>query len=160
MVEKLPLELTKLLLMETFDQKKIQLVSAFDYQNLILYFIKNIFYNLNDLDFNDELKNVDYEMSVVLIYENKIIGCYLLAKTNEPFNKVTGNGVQGVALAIAKKYRKLGLSKIMIKYSYSLPFDYIWGEHDKRLKNLSNWLKIRDFLGETEHSFFTYKKII
>jgi len=72
---------------------------------------------------------VNWDLSVKLTLDNKIIGCYLFAEGS--LDEYTDNfigqkGVEGVALVLEKQYRNFGFGKLLIEYSETLPYDYIW----------------------------------
>lgn len=134
----------------------MNIIKLTNYKDESIFLIKEIFNNLQDLDFSYELKDTNWDISIGLISNNKLIGVYLLAIKQDPFKSLQGIGIQGVALGILKEFRGKGLSKTLINEVYNLEFDYIWGEHDKRLNNLHHWLKRRNLLRETDESFYTY----
>ena len=116
-------------------------------------------------------------LSVKITLNNKIVGCYLLAeksaqefinniKTNNIkdfplnntkiyINEINGNGIQGIALAISKKYRGLNLGKQLKNYAKNLQYDYIWGVQDKKLENINFWKKTRKLLAESNNRYAT-----
>jgi GNAT superfamily N-acetyltransferase len=105
---------------------------------------------------------VDWDLSVKLILDNKIIGCYLLAERsiNEYTNDFIGQkGIEGVALVLDKNYRNLGYGKLLIEYSESLPYHYIWGQHLKTTGNLEYWKKHRPFVYDAGGYWITAKKL-
>lgn len=139
-------------------------------------------YKINDNDIEDVLelgdnifKGVLYDnksymyhatnwnISIKLVLDNKIIGFYLFSEGNIYYNDPifeNKKGVQGVALGIDKKYRGNGFGNMLINKSYELfnnDFDYIWGQHIKSLNNLEDWKKKRTIVNDTNSSFMSYK---
>ena len=98
----------------------------------------------------------DWDLSLKAIYDNKIVGCYILNedsiicfKSNTGFDvtKYTDlKGLHGVGLAVLEEYKGLGIGRALRDYPCNnmYEFDYIFGMHLESLKNLDNWKKIRE----------------
>ena len=146
--------------MEEKDRvEELTFISARSFKPECFEMVKEIFSELSNLNLDEELIDVDWDISIVALIKDEPIGFYLIAPKNESFGKTEGRGLQGIALGLLPRYRKYGYSKDMINYTRSLGFDYIWGEHDKRLENLDSWLKIRELLGENKESYFTVENL-
>ena len=91
-------------------------------------------------------KAVDWHISVKLVLNSKIIGCYLFSDTNQLPQYEGKKGVEGIALQILSEYRGMGYGKMLMSYSECLPYDYIHGLHLKGLHNIENWKKRRDIV--------------
>ena len=123
-------------------------------------------------------KRLNNGLSVKIVYDGKIVGCYLLAeksvnqfisdieedrvsdfRKNETSLDLPTNpgdyGLQGIALAVLPEYRDLGLGKNLKDYVKNLGYDYIWGVQDKKLKNISFWEKNRDVFAESPTKYAT-----
>jgi GNAT superfamily N-acetyltransferase len=105
---------------------------------------------------------VDWNLSVKLVLDNKIIGCYLFSEGS--IDEYTDDfkdkkGIEGVALVVDKEYRNLGYGKLLIKYSESLPYDYIWGQHLKGIGNLEHWKKRRPHVYDADQVWITAKAL-
>ena len=105
---------------------------------------------------------VNWDLSVKLVLDNKIIGCYLFAEgsLDEYTDDFIGKkGIEGVALVLDKEYRNSGFGKLLIEYSESLPYDYIWGQHLKGIGNLDHWKKRRPYVYDSDEVWITAKKL-
>jgi len=105
---------------------------------------------------------VNWDLSVKLTLDNKIIGCYLFAEgsLDEYTDDFIGQkGVEGVALVLEKQYRNSGFGKLLIEYSETLPYDYIWGQHLKGIGNLEHWKKRRPYVYDADEVWITAKKL-
>lgn len=97
----------------------------------------------------------DWELSVKLVEKEKdlLVGFYLF--NSEEFSGLHGRGIQGVALGVAADHRGKGAGKQLIQYSYSLPYDYIWGRHLAYLNNRDHWAKRREIMLEGALGFLS-----
>ena len=101
---------------------------------------------------------VNWELSVKLSLNDKVIGCYLLTEHDLEYEEFVGKkGIEGVALVILEEYRSFGYGKMMIAYTENLPYDYIWGEHLKGIGNLEQWKKRRNFVFDGGDVWITAK---
>lgn len=96
---------------------------------------------------------VDWDISVKLTYEGKIIGFYIFntMSITTKNDKYSGDGLHGVALGINSEYKGMGLGKMLINYpliNMNNDYDYIWGMHLKSLKNIDDWLKRRELVSD------------
>lgn len=107
----------------------------------------------------DVLRSADLSLSRGVMKDTQLIGIYLLNPRNEPFNQLTGHGVEGLALAVKESYRNQGVGTMLINYTQTLNYDYIWGQADIDLDNLPFWLKRRKLLGQKDNSFITYQEL-
>ena len=101
-------------------------------------------------------QTADWDLSLKAIYDDKIVGCYILNedsitcfKSNTGFDvtKYTNlKGLHGVGLAVLEEYKGLGIGRALRDYPCNnmYGFDYIFGMHLESLKNLDNWKKIRE----------------
>lgn len=117
-------------------------------------------------------------ISIALLIGGKIEGCYLLnVKSAEEFieeikqnkikdfpvestriyykKRIKGIGIQGIALAVNSKFRKMGLGNLLKKEVKSMGYDYIWGVSDKKLENIEHWKKERELLAESPERWAT-----
>jgi hypothetical protein len=116
-------------------------------------------------------------LSIKISLNNKIVGCYLLAEksaqefindikldkikdfplndTKIYYDNITGNGIQGIALAISEEHRGMSLGKELKNYAKNLGYDHIWGVQDKRLENINFWMKTRELLAESSSRYAT-----
>lgn len=109
---------------------------------------------------------INWNISVKLTLNNRIIGCYLLSDRNI---KIPDNcdikidlrkfddlrGVEGVALIILPEYRKLGYGNMLKNVPKQLGFDYVWGEQLHDLDNLDMWLKRRELIAVCSDMYVT-----
>lgn len=109
------------------------------------------------LDTSAILAKTDWSISRGLEIDGELIGIYLLAKANDPTGRLKGRGLEGLALAIRPEFQHSGLSDILLRYTETLGFNYIWGYQDKRLNNIEFWLRTRKILMETPEFFITYR---
>lgn len=139
----------------------MKIKNLLEYKEQAIELIKENFSHLSGIDYAYELRDSNWGLSVGLFKEEsgELVGVYILGAGNEPFGKIKGSGLQGIALAVREELRGQGLGHLLIEYSYSLGFDYVWGEQDKQLNNLSHWLKRRELLGEDETSFYTFRQL-
>ena len=121
-------------------------------------------------------------ISICLEYNNKIVGVYLLheksinlfiseIKNNKikdfPFKnteiileeKLSDNGLQGIALCVKNEYRSLGFGKKLKEYTYKMGYDYIWGVQAKDLNNISFWQQTRRLFAESPTRYATFIKL-
>jgi predicted double-glycine peptidase len=117
----------------------------------------------------------NYSKSIVVELNDEIIGTYLFGdrqiesaiKTNkcdkiyiklEDYkNKI---GLEGVALSISDKHRKLGIGSKLKDYVKNLGVDYVWGLQFKNLNNLDMWLKRRKLAAENNDLYVTIQDFI
>lgn len=104
--------------------------------------------------------NINWSISVKLLENEKLVGVYLLGNTQldcSLYGKDISNmiGVEGVCIMVKKNKRGLGYGSLLKDYVETLPYDYIWGGHDKKLNNLQHWLKRRDLVCKKFNNYFT-----
>lgn len=109
--------------------------------------------------YKEQIKDVDYNISMAIYDNNTLIAFYLLQPNNIPFEYIKGKGLEGVALGIKKEYRGQKLSELFFNEVYLMDFDYWWGTADIVLNNLNFWLKYRTFLMEYKNHYYTYKNL-
>ena len=123
-------------------------------------------------------KRLNNGLSVKIVYDGKIVGCYLLAEksVNEFISDIEQDkvsdfrrndtsvdlqanpgdrGLQGIALAVMPEYRDLELGKKMKNYVRGLGYDYIWGVQDKKLMNINFWKRSREVFAESPTKYAT-----
>lgn len=107
-------------------------------------------------------QETNWNVSAKLIgNKNVLLGVYLLGdkqlNTIFPENDYSNlKGVEGVLLAVDKSIRGKGWGNKLKDYPKSLlQYDYIWGQQLKSLDNLTDWLKRRILIGETESVYIT-----
>lgn len=103
-------------------------------------------------------------LSVVLTLGDKVIGFYFIGNGQIPETEnpvyddlKTMEGVEGIALGILPYYKELGLGKMLITWSQSLPFDYIWGAQFRSLENIHDWKKRRKVYYVGPEYYITYQ---
>ena len=105
--------------------------------------------------------SVDFQNSVKLTVDGKIIGAYLIRKRNISFSE-PGNGIEGFALSIIPAYRKFGFGEMLKEWlenwAIQNNFDYVWGQHLAGLNNKQFWLKRRQLYSEGAGLFKTIKR--
>ena len=113
-------------------------------------------------------QTADWDLSLKAIYDDKIVGCYILNEdsiTSEVISN-TGfdlsrykylRGLQGIGLAVLPEYRDKGIGKALREYPETMGYDYIWGMHLDSLNNLENWKKIRDVVYTSKDLHVTLK---
>lgn len=110
--------------------------------------------------FNNYLLNqTNWENSFYLVDEDNIIlGVYLIGYNKLPIQDVRFlnlKGVEGLLLAVTEELRGLGFGNRFKDMPKSLGIDYIWGQQYKSLNNLTDWLKRRELIGETNDVYIT-----
>lgn len=101
--------------------------------------------------------NVDWDISIALKLNDKVIGCYLFNEMQlpNPPKKYQGlDGVHGVALVIKPEYRSKGYGEILKDYP-KRHWDYIWGMQLHSLGNLEHWLKRRELISNENGLYIT-----
>ena len=115
------------------------------------------------------MESVKWNISVMSLYKNEIIGCYLLSEKSilecdeedvewyEDINIYKNKrGIEGVALCILPEYRDLGIGKKLRNVPLTMNYDYVWGLQFKSLNNIDNWTKFgRRIVGENEELYVT-----
>jgi hypothetical protein len=104
----------------------------------------------------------DWNISLKLTMDNKIIGFYLFCFQNiSSHQKCKGlKGVEGVALGVDENHRGKGYSDLLINESYKQfkqSHDYIWGMHLNTLNVESFWTKRRTIIHQTNSFFVSLK---
>lgn len=107
----------------------------------------------------NEMRHIDLNLSRGLFVGEKLVGIYCFQAKKEPTCTFPGKGVQGVVLGVLPEYHNLGYGKILIDYSLTLNFDYIWGMHWKGLNNIDHWLKKRQLLSDCPEFYITAAKL-
>lgn len=126
---------------------------------------------INKDDFLDILaEETNWDISAMLIQEDKILGLYLLGNTQiSMMNDITKinlseyedmYGVEGILLAVDLSIRGQGWGNKLKDYPSTLGFDYIWGQQFKSLNNLQDWLKRRVLVAETKYIYVTAEKYL
>jgi len=122
---------------------------------------------------NRLLSLVDYNKSIKMIVNGKIVGVYLLSNKESmndfmEFLKKEGspvtivdqklfeqlsdkNGIQGLVVGLLKEFRQNGLGEILLQYPKSLGFDYVWGCQTHGVSDVSKWLKRRKLIATAPH---------
>jgi GNAT superfamily N-acetyltransferase len=96
----------------------------------------------------------DWNLSKKLVYNGKIIGCYLFGEGDieqlvsnckhidlSPFEGL--HGIEGIAVAVLPEYRGTGLGNKLKDLPKHMGYDYVYGQQLKSLNNLEDWLKRR-----------------
>lgn len=96
----------------------------------------------------------DWNLSKKLVYNGKIIGCYLFGEGDivdlvshcdhidlSPFEGL--RGIEGIAVAVLPEFRGTGLGNKLKDLPRSMGYDYVYGQQLKSLNNLDDWLKRR-----------------
>lgn len=122
------------------------------------------YYTSKDICDKYTLANTDWNISIKLTYERKIIGMYLLKEEAvseivicEHISILYENincyqnlrGIQGVTLGILDGYRGRGWGNFLKDYPGTLGYDYWWGIAFKTLGNLKDWQKRARLVGES-----------
>lgn len=108
-------------------------------------------------------QETNWELSAMLIDDNKIYGLYLLGnKQIHHFIKDVDkkykllNGIEGVLLAIDDSIRNQGWGNKLKDFPKTYRWlDYIWGQQLKSLNNLDDWLKRRELIAITDDCYIT-----
>ena len=114
------------------------------------------------------LEMTDWSNSYVLVDNDKVVGCYLLAPgditkyqeySKEDLSRYKGKkGIEGVALALLPKYKGQGLGAQLRDLPKTLGYDYIYGEQLHSLNNLDKWLGSgRRLIGDNGEVYITLK---
>lgn len=148
---------------------------------LYLIFGKKINISRDEL-FNKVKKRLNNGISVCIKNKGEIVGVYLLNEKsinefiNEIINdsvydfkssdtkifldeKLSDNGLQGIALGVLEEYQHYGFGKKLKEYTYNLGYDYIWGVQDKLLNNINFWTNSRKIFAESSNRYATYIKL-
>lgn len=156
---------------ESFFKKKTKFITCnkiADYKIKGLKILIEAFQNEPSELLEWAMNECDPNISFFCMLGNKLIGIYCLRARNLPetgenegddfdgdFIKYKSykkyehkKGLEGIALALLPSYQGNGYGKKMIEKTYSLGFDYVWGEQFKHLKNLQNWLTKRELVAE------------
>lgn len=117
------------------------------------------------------IRATDWNNSLKLVDNGKVIGCYLLKHSDLPdrldqddakidLNILEGfKGLEGVALCLLPEFKGQGLGNKLKAAVKSIPHDYIWGQQMKELNNIENWTKSdRIIAGKTNGIYYTINK--
>lgn len=105
------------------------------------------------------LKETNWHISKQIKKDGKIIGFYLFGTKNWIEKYKYLKGVQGIALYVLPEHRNLGYGKMLMFYGECLPYDYIFGLHDKGLNNEENWKRRRDDVIDIGDCYVSIKKL-
>jgi GNAT superfamily N-acetyltransferase len=152
-------------LFENFNSPTIEKIMEKDKEE-VLHIVSNIFSEMTEMSY-DECKeyteeSTDWDKSVKLVLNDKIIGCYIVAdkQLEEMPDK---KGIEGIGLCILPEYRGKGYGELLKDwletYAKENDYDFIFGQHLKSLQNLDPWLKRRELYNEDEDTYYTIKWI-
>ena len=152
-------------LFENFNSPSIEKINPEDKEE-VLDIVSNIFSEMTEMSYDDcqeyADESTDWEKSVKLVLNGKIIGCYIVAdkQLEEMPDK---QGIEGIGLCILPEYRGKGYGELLKDwletYAKENNYDFIFGQHLKSLQNLEPWLKRRELYDEDEDSYYTIKWI-
>lgn len=96
--------------------------------------------------------------------DKRIVGMYILDEQPLPkmkgvdMGKWKGKGVQGVVLALVKKYRSSGYGSKLKDLPEKLGYDYVWGLQLASLNNIDHWLKRREIVYKNDAIYVTAQR--
>lgn len=136
------------------DKVKIQKIKSAEIEQVleIADTIYSSYYKANHKE--SILSTTNWDISMKLTLNNKIIGFYLFKDENlvdflmEEAIKEK-KGIQGVALGVLQEHRGNGYGKMLINKSierFQKQYDYMWGAHAWALNNIEHWRKRRKII--------------
>jgi hypothetical protein len=105
-------------------------------------------YLLNEKSINDFISEID--KGLVSDFPKEQTRIYIT-------DKLSDNGIQGIALCVLNEYKDRGYGKMLKDYVDNLGYDYVWGVQDKELKNIDFWKRTRKVFAESDTRWATYK---
>lgn len=110
---------------------------------------------------------VNWNISAKLIYDEKLIGFFLLGTQDlPPFNDKAqeyynlGNGIQGIGIGIKSEYRGAGFVRRLLRHVLSIPnCNYIWGGSYSFYGLNDSWGKLGEYIGELEGANIFARKL-
>jgi GNAT superfamily N-acetyltransferase len=153
-------------LFEKFNEPKIESIRPDDITE-VLHLVSTIFSELTEMSYKGcheyAKAATDWDKSVKLVLNGKIIGCYIIAVDKKLQNYPDKNGIEAIGLCILQEYRGKGYGELLKdwleKYAKDNNYDFIFAEHLKSLNNLQAWLKRHELYNEDEDSYYTIKWI-
>lgn len=111
-----------------------------------------------------ELEVADRSLSRALWVGDRFAGAYFLSRT--PLRDDIANGrmdglsaICGEGLAVAPEFKGRGYGSMLRALPSRMGADYVWGTQLKSLRNLKDWLKRREVVGESQNCWVTLEAV-